>query len=109
MREVRTRSRRLTTGPAVVAVAIVWRKRAWRCAAADCGQLTLWSETQELIAPRAVLTSRAIDWAVDALAHDDTTVSALARRLRVDRHTLWHGVRGEPARRTSEPQRRRGV
>jgi len=34
-------------------------------------------------APRAKLTGRAIGAAVDALRHDDTTVSALARRLGV--------------------------
>ena len=60
-----------------VPVLIVWSKRVWRCAEPDCAQLT-WTETHELIAPRARLTSRAIGWAVDALAHDDTTVSALA-------------------------------
>jgi transposase len=91
-----------------VPVLIVWLKRVWRCAEPDCGQLT-WSEAHELIAARAVLTSRAIAWATDALAHDDTTVSALARHLRVDWHTLWNAVRGEAVRRTSDPGRGRGV
>jgi hypothetical protein len=36
------------------------------------------------IGPRAKLTFRAINWATDALAHYDTTVSALARHLGVD-------------------------
>jgi transposase len=48
-------------------------------------------------------------WAVDALAHDDTTVSALARHLRVDWHTLWNAVRSEATRRTGRPERTRGV
>jgi hypothetical protein len=74
-----------------VAVLLVWLKRIWRCGEADCAQLT-WSEEHELVAPRAVLTSRAVAWAVDALAHDDTTVSALARHLRVGWHTLWRAV-----------------
>lgn len=89
-------------------VRVVWLKRIWRCPEPDCSAGT-WSETHELIAPRAVLTSRAIGWAVDALAHDDTTVAALARHLRVDWHTLWNAIRGEAARRTGDPQRRRGV
>ena len=55
-------------------VQLVWLKRVWRCAEWDCPQLT-WTETHELIAARATLTARAIGWAVDALAHDDTTVS----------------------------------
>lgn len=89
-------------------VLVVWLKRVWCCLDADCSVGT-WSETHELIAPRAVLTSRAISWATDALAHDDTTVSALARHLKVDWHTLWNAVRGEATRRTSRPERTRGV
>ena len=66
-------------------------------------------EEHELIGPRAVLTSRAVGWAVDALAHDDTTVSALARHLRVGWHTLWRAVRAEAAERTIRPGRLAGV
>jgi transposase len=89
-------------------VAVVWLKRIWRCAEADCPQLT-WSETHQLIAPRAGLTSRAIGWATDALAHDDTTVSALARHLHVGWHTLWRAIRSEADTRTSRPGRLNGV
>lgn len=89
-------------------VQLVWLKRVWRCAERDCPQLT-WTETHELIAPRARLSSRAIGWAVDALAHDDTTVSALARHLRVGWHTLWRAVRCEADARTSRPGRLEGV
>jgi transposase len=91
-----------------VPVLIVWLKRIWRCGELDCPQLT-WSEEHELIGPRAVLTSRAIAWAVDALAHDDTTVSALARHLRVGWHTLWRAVKAEAAARTSRAERFGGV
>jgi transposase len=87
---------------------LVWRKRIWRCAEPDCPTRT-WSEEHELIGPRAVLTSRAVGWAVDALAHDDTTVSALARHLGVGWHTLWRAVRAEAAERTSRPGRLAGV
>ena len=91
-----------------VPVLIVWRKRVWRCTEADCPAQT-WSEEHELLAVRAVLTSRAVAWATDALAHDDTTVSALARHLRVDWHTLWRAVKAEASRRTGDPGRRSGV
>lgn len=91
-----------------VPVLIVWLKRIWRCAEPDCPQLT-WSEEHELIAPRAVLTSRAISWAVDALARDDTTVSALARHLRVGWHTLWPAIKRTAAARVSRPDRLDGV
>ena len=91
-----------------VSVLIIWLKRVWRCAEPDCPTGT-WSEMHELIAPRAVLTSRAITWATDALVHDDTTVSALARHLRVDWHTLWRAVKAEAVTRTSRPERLAGV
>ena len=91
-----------------VPVLIVWLKRIWRCPEPDCPTDT-WTEQHELIAPRAVLTSRAIAWATDALAHDDTTVSALARHLRVDWHTLWRAIKAEATRRTSGPDRLSGV
>jgi transposase len=89
-------------------VLLVWFKRIWLCPEPHCPQLT-WTETHELIAARAVLTSRAVAWAVDALAHDDTTVSALARHLRVGWHTLWRAIKAEAARRTGHPGRLTGV
>jgi transposase len=91
-----------------LSVRVVWRKRVWRCPEPACTART-WSETHPLIGPRAALTSRAVTWATDALAHDDTTVSALARHLRVDWHTLWHAVAGEARRRLAEPRRLVGV
>jgi transposase len=87
---------------------LIWLKRVWRCGGRDCPQQS-WSEAHELIGPRAVLTSRAVGRATDALAHDDITVSALARHLRVDWYTLWRAVRVEAAERTSRPGRLAGV
>jgi transposase len=52
-----------------------------------------------------VLTSRAIAWGTDALAHDDTTVSALARHLRVGWHALWRAIKAEATARTSDRAR----
>lgn len=57
-----------------------WRKRVWRCLELAC-PVGKSREAHELAAPRALLTRRAITWAADALADDDTTVNALARRL----------------------------
>ena len=39
-----------------------------------------------------MLTVRAVRWATDALSHDDTTVSALARHLGVAWHTVMDAV-----------------
>ena len=65
--------------------------------------MTTFSEEHPLAAARAALTARAISWATDALTCDDTTVSALARRLGVGWHTLWRAVRVEAARRVARP------
>ncbi len=87
-----------------MSVLVVWLKRVWRCLESACPAGT-WSEVHELVGPRAVLTSRAIGWATDALARDDTTVSALARHLGVDWHTLWRAVKTEATARTTRPGR----
>ena len=71
--------------------------------------MTTFSEEHPLAAERAALTARAISWATDALALDDTTVSALARRLGAGWHTLWRAVRVEAARRAAKPGRLGGV
>jgi transposase len=89
-------------------VLIRWRKRVWRCPDPGCPVATF-SETHPLIAPRAKLTTRAIAWATDALAHDDTTVSALARHLGVDWHTCWDAIETEAIRRLADPARLDGV
>lgn len=68
-------------------VRVRWRERIWRCAEPACPVVTF-SETHALAPPRALLTRRAVVWAADALADDDTTVNALARRLDVDWPTL---------------------
>ena len=81
-----------------------WRKRVWRCAEPACPTSTF-SETHDLVAPRAKLTTRAIGWAVDALRHDDTTVAALARHLGVDWHTLWDAIRFTADQRVAAPDR----
>lgn len=39
-------------------VVLVWAKRLWRCADADC-ETSTWSEQADAIAPRAALTERA--------------------------------------------------
>jgi transposase len=54
-----------------VAVRLLWRKRIWRCIEPAC-PTTTFSEVHDLVAPRARLTARAVAWATDAFAHDDT-------------------------------------
>ena len=89
-------------------VVVMWRKRIYRCAEPAC-PVTTFSEMHRLAGQRAALTNRAISWAVDALAEDDTTVSALARRLGVGWHTLWRAAKVEAAARVARPGRLAGV
>jgi transposase len=89
-------------------VVLMWRKRIYRCAEPAC-PVTTFSEDHPLADRRAALTRRAITWATDALEQDDTTVSALARRLGVGWHTLWRAVRTEAAVRAARPGRLDGV
>jgi transposase len=91
-----------------VSTIVVWRKRVWRCREPACPVVTF-SEQHPLIAPRAKLTARAVGWATDALVRDDTTISALARHLGVDWHTLWDAVETEALRRVDTPDRLAGV
>ncbi len=90
------------------AARVRWFKRLWRCVEPACPRRTF-SEPHPLIGPRAKLTSRAVSWAVDALTHDDTTVSALARHLGVDWHTCWDAIEVEAKTRVGRPERLQGV
>ena len=50
-----------------------------------------------------------MNWASDALSHDDTTVSALARHLGVAWHTAWTAIETEAKARVAVPERLAGV
>lgn len=89
-------------------VQLRWVKRLWQCRDPDCGTGTF-SETHPFAAPRARLTSRAIEWATGMLATDDTTVSALARRLGVGWHTLWRAIEDQATDVVEDPARLDGV
>jgi transposase len=103
------RAHRVHDAPCFATSAVLlWRKRIWRCREPACSVGTF-SERHALIAPRAKLTTRAVCWATDALCHDDTTVSALARHLGVDWHTLWDAVEVEASGRLDTPERLAGV
>lgn len=103
------RMHRARDAPGFGAPAIVcWRKRIWRCPEPACVVGTF-SESHPLIEPRAKLTSRAIEWAVRTLAWDDTTVSALARQLGVDWHTLMDAITAHAGPLVDDPGRLDGV
>jgi len=89
-------------------VLVRWRKRLCRCSEPACTTGTF-SETHPVARCRAKLTARAISWATDALAHDDTTVPAVAWHLGVDWHTAWAAIKTEATRRSARPERTTGV
>lgn len=68
-----------------------------------------WTEQHPFAAKRAKLTARAVEWAVDALRHDDTTVAALARRLGVAWDTCWNGIAAAAKDLIKEPGRLKGI
>jgi hypothetical protein len=68
----------------------------------------IWTEEHDFAPPRAKLTSRAVEWAVSLPRLDDTTVSAIARRLGVNRHTRWNAVRKHAETSIDIKKRRRG-
>jgi transposase len=103
------RHRKLHDAPCFGKVTVIhWLVRMWRCREALCPTETF-SEAHDLAPPRAVLTTRAVAWAVNALSYDDTTVSALARHLGVDWHTTWDAIEIEARARISHPDRLKGV
>jgi transposase len=71
--------------------------------------MTTFSESHDYAQRRSKLTTRAVGRATDALAHHDTTVSALARHLGVDWHTAWAAIKVEATRRAKRPERLAGV
>lgn len=62
-----------------------------------------------LAGKRAILTHRAVRWAVDALEKYDTSVSALAHQLGVSWQALWNGIEAEATRRIAKPERLCGI
>jgi transposase len=87
---------------------VCWRKRVWRWPDSGC-PVTTFTEGHDVIGPRAQLTTRAAVWATAALAHDDTTVAALARHLGVDWRTCWDAIEIEATRRMADADRLAGV
>lgn len=89
-------------------VRVRWHKRIWRCPEPTCARST-WTEDHPYAPARAKLTTRATAWAVDALRHDDTTVSAIARHLGVAWGTCWTAIQAAATTRLAEPARLGGI
>jgi hypothetical protein len=78
-------------------VVLCWWKRIWCCPHPLCATKT-WTERHAAIAPRAVLTERARQWAFEQVGEHDAAVSRVADRLGVAWWTVMEQVisRGVP-------------
>jgi transposase len=78
-------------------VVLCWDKRIWRCGDADCDKTT-WTETSEVIRPKASLSERAGIEVCRRVGEDGDSVAEVARVFGVGWHTAMTAVRmhGKP-------------
>lgn len=62
-------------------VRIPWRKRRWICLEGVCSVTTFLEQNPEVCAPRGLLSTRAIRWAIGLLRYEGATIQGLARQL----------------------------
>jgi transposase len=85
-------------------VVLCWWKRIWCCPHSRCSKKT-WTETHPAIAPRAVLTERAQQWAFDQVGEHDASVAMTAAALGVAWATVWTQVEQRGLPRIDDPAR----
>jgi len=69
-------------------VRLVWHKRRWVCADADCTNGSWTEEERRIAAPRQVLTARAARWATVQVGRCARSVNEVAGELGCDWHTV---------------------
>ncbi len=89
-------------------VIVKWRKRIFECRYALCENKT-WTERNEAVAPRAVLTERARRWGFEQVGFGDRAVSAVAGELGVAWRTIMTQVSGRGKPLVDDPERLAGV
>ena len=90
-------------------VRIRWRKRRWICLESVCAVTTFVEQDPEVCAPRGLLSTRAIRWAIGRLRRDGATIQGLARQLGTTWNTLWSQVRPVLIEAANDPSRFEGV
>nr|WP_233275971.1 ISL3 family transposase [Isoptericola variabilis] len=73
-------------------VRLRWRKRRWRCPDPGCETGSFTEQHEQVAAARAVLTTRAIGWAIAQLRAEHASVAGLARQLDVSWWTVWDAI-----------------
>jgi transposase len=89
-------------------VALLWRKRIWRCREPACGVRT-WTERTATICPRVVLTQRARAEACRRVGKDAHAVAAVARDLGVGWATVMRAVHEHGSPLANDAARLEGV
>ena len=89
-------------------VRLAWSKRRWRCPEPVC-PIGSWTETTELITPRAVLTERVRAAACRRVGRDGHSVAQVARDLGVGWHTVMRAVIDYGTPLIEDPARLAGV
>ena len=90
-------------------VRIRWRKRRWICLEDVCAAVSFVEQDPRVCAPRGLLTTRAIRWAIGQLRREGATIQSLARQLGTTWNTLWTQVQPVLTQAAGDPSRFEGV
>ncbi|MGP5080169.1 ISL3 family transposase, partial [Brachybacterium alimentarium] len=90
-------------------VRIRWRKRRWICREDLCAVVSFVEQDPEVCAPRGLLSTRAIRWAIGLLRYEGATIQGLARQLGTTWNTVWSQVQPLLARAANDPARFKNV
>ncbi|MBB4734759.1 transposase [Micrococcus cohnii] len=86
-------------------VRIRWCKRRWICLEGVCAVTTFVEQNPQVCAPRGLLSTRAIRWAIGQLRREGATIQGLARQLGTTWNTLWSQVRPVLIEAANDPSR----
>ena len=74
-------------------VELRWRKRTWECVELSCPVGVFTEQDERIAKPRAMLTTRACQWAVHQIRREHGSVSGVARQLGTAWKTVWASIR----------------
>ena len=86
-----------------------WRKHRWICRESACPVVTFIEQNTQVAAPRGLLTTRAVFWAVRQLRYENASIQGLARQLGTTWNTLWSQIRPVLNTAADDPARFDGV
>lgn len=90
-------------------VRIRWRKRRWIRREEVCEVVSFVEQDPGVCAPRGLLTTRAIRWAIGLLRFEGATIQGLARQLGTTWNTVWSQVQPLLIEAANDPARFKDV